>query len=348
MVCNEITYGEISCLSFLKGTDYALYVGPDLNDAQKEQLKLKNLPFPVLYLPEIFGQLSDAVCQYNFPGVKVPELLTAEGIYGQIIAESGDDITSENRLIIRYQGDAFTIYDAKRSFSQLISYLLNIANSHSERRHSANRPMWKAKSPSGGTKGWMDDLFKSMNEIDIDIDKVDHEFKFDHEMKQALIDVKEVIDHLMIKGCPPEILLSMINQSVKLSRLKITRQFKIILTDYNDLEIKMGPLPKTLFLFFLRHPEGVMYSHLQDHRDEIRMIYEHLCTNDDPQKMEESVARLVDPFDNSINEKCASVKKAFVLNVADSIASNYYIFGQQGKPKKIILDRSLVDWECEF
>jgi hypothetical protein len=91
-----------------------------------------------------------------------------------------------------------------------------------------------------------------------------------------------------------------------------------------------------------------MFSHLQDYRDELRMIYGRVCTNDDTQKMEDSINRLTDPFDNSICEKCANVKKAFVVKIADNIASNYYISGSQGEKKGIPLDRSLVDWECEL
>lgn len=341
MVYNEIKPGDISCLSFLKGTKYALYVGPELNEVQREQLKLKTLPFPVLYLPEIFGQLSDAVCQYNFPGVRVTEALSVEEIYAQIRAESGDEIILENRLIIRYVNNALVVFDAKSSFSLLISYLLSLRGLDADAvllpSRKASMPKWKT---------CYDNLYEVMNSDDDD--PITKEYAFNHEMRRALLDVKEVIDDLILKGCPHEILLKMINQSVKLSRLRITKQFKIFLTDYDDMEIKMGPLPKTLFIFFLLHPEGVMYSHLQDHIDEIRMIYGHLSINDDPEKMEESVTRLVDPFDNSINEKCASVKKAFVLKIADDIAANYYIAGEQGKHKRISLDRSLVDWECEL
>ena len=105
---------------------------------------------------------------------------------------------------------------------------------------------------------------------------------------------------------------------------------------------------QAVFLFFLRHPEGVMFSHLQDHRKELREIYGRVCTNDDPKKMEESISRLIDPFDNSICEKCAAVKKAFVMNVSDTIAKNYYINGAQGERKGISLDRNLVEWECEL
>ena len=110
----------------------------------------------------------------------------------------------------------------------------------------------------------------------------------------------------------------------------------------------MGPLPKTVFLFYLRHPEGVGFSYLQDYKEEIFEIYGKVCKNDNPDKMEESIGRLIDPFDNSICEKCAAVKKAFITSISDSIAHNYYISGEQGGPKFIKLDRSLVEWECDY
>ena len=147
--------------------------------------------------------------------------------------------------------------------------------------------------------------------------------------------------------CPAELLQLWIDENVKLSRLRITKQYKVILVDY-DREVTMGPLPMTVFLFFLRHPEGVRLSYLQDHVDELRMIYGHVSVNDDPEKMEASIAALVDPFNNSICEKIAAVKKAFMRSVNDSIARNYYITGEQGKKKGILLDRSLVEWECEL
>jgi preprotein translocase subunit Sec63 len=82
--------------------------------------------------------------------------------------------------------------------------------------------------------------------------------------------------------------------------------------------------------------------------DEIRNIYEHVSVNDDPEKMAESIASLIDPLNNSICEKCAAIKKAFLLKVNDNVARNYYVTGIQGGEKGIALDRNLVEWECEL
>lgn len=171
--------------------------------------------------------------------------------------------------------------------------------------------------------------------------------RFDKEMAKVVDDVKRSIGYLLLNGIPAVILQSWITEQVKLSKLRITNQFKIIMVDYGK-EAKMGPLPKTIFLFYLRHPEGVRFSYLQDHVKELMHIYERVSVNDDVEKMKESIMALIDPLNNSINEKCAAIKKAFLLQVNDDVAKNYYVTGMQGGAKVITLDRNLVEWECEL
>ena len=384
MMFNEIKSGDIPILSFLKGTDYAMYVGPDLNPRERQQLKSKDIPVPVIYLPEILEQLSESVLGYNFPGVVLPESLSVESIYAQIRAEFDGRVTPESRLIVKYNGDVLVIYDAKDCFSLVISYLINMCKPASKRKVKITGIRFNKISRFDDS---LLDLYESLDEespfkeepaadlsepegIRFRISESREESRrekkeeilfstesrcremlseesFDEEMQNALKEAEEMIKGLLLKGCPTELILSWLNQNVKLSRLRITKHYKILLVDY-DKEIKMGPLPKTVFLFFLRHPEGVMFSHLQDYKQELKEIYGRVCTNDDLEKMEQSISRLTDPFDNSICEKCAAVKKAFVMNVSDTVAKNYYVNGSQGEKKSISLDRNLVEWECEL
>lgn len=164
---------------------------------------------------------------------------------------------------------------------------------------------------------------------------------------QSPEDVKKAIETLLMTGFPVDVIKSWLDENVRLSRLRITRQFRILLVDY-DKEVRMGPLPKTVFLFYLRHPEGVQFSYLQDHVKELHHIYGRLSRNDDPKKMEESIASLINPFNNSISEKCTAVKNAFLKQVNEDVSKHYYIRGVQGGKKGIALNRELVEWECEL
>lgn len=51
------------------------------------------------------------------------------------------------------------------------------------------------------------------------------------------------------------------------------------------------------------------------------------------------------PLNNSINEKCARIRGAFVGEFDNNMAKYYYIDGQCGETKKITLPRDLVVWE---
>jgi hypothetical protein len=118
--------------------------------------------------------------------------------------------------------------------------------------------------------------------------------------------------------------------------------FRIVLPDY-DLEIEMTPLCKTLYLFFLRHPEGVILKNMADHRDELLHIYTFLSNLSDKEQIRDNIDRLVDVvMDNSIHVNCARIKSAFLEKINDQLAMNYYIGGKRGKPKKIALRAGLV------
>lgn len=130
-----------------------------------------------------------------------------------------------------------------------------------------------------------------------------------------------------------------------LSKLHITSSHSIILENYDHQEVKMDTLTKTVFLLFLKHPEGIRYKELSDYATELEKIYTSITGRTDTKAIRESIESLTDPLSNSINEKVSRVKRAFINAVDERIAKYYYIDGQQGEAKKILLDRSLVIWE---
>ena len=54
---------------------------------------------------------------------------------------------------------------------------------------------------------------------------------------------------------------------------------------------------------------------------------------------------VTNPMINSINEKCARIRAAFVGQFDDYMAKSYYVDGQRGDAKKIALPRNMVIWE---
>lgn len=158
-------------------------------------------------------------------------------------------------------------------------------------------------------------------------------------------EVKERIAKLRQRGISQYILEQLIHPDDRLSRLVITKDYRLLLPDYNDMEIKMEPLVKAVYLLFLAHPEGILFKHLPDYREELTEIYVKLKPYGLTDRAIQSIEDVTNPLLNSINEKCARIRGAFVGQFDDHMAKHYYIDGPRGEAKKISLPRDLVVWE---
>lgn len=127
-----------------------------------------------------------------------------------------------------------------------------------------------------------------------------------------------------------------------LSRLVIDERYRIFLPDYNNIEIELNPLSKSLYIFMLRKPEGIIFKELSNYRNELIEIYSRVGNRLDMDQVKKSIYDLTDPRSNSINEKCSKIKEAFLSKIDDAIASHYYITGSRSQNKLIKLDRSLL------
>lgn len=175
--------------------------------------------------------------------------------------------------------------------------------------------------------------------------RMDADDLFDTESQVLMDEILERIEKLNRKGIDTYIIQQMIkSKDDKLSRLLITKDYRIILKDYNELEIKMTPLPKALFILFLRHPEGIVFKFLPDYREELNDIYKKIKPTYYSESFK-SVSKVTDPTDNSINENCARIRASFVSQFDERLARWYYVEGRRGEPKKISLPRDLIIWE---
>ena len=169
--------------------------------------------------------------------------------------------------------------------------------------------------------------------------------KSNDDTNDLIEEVRERIAQLRQRGISQFILEQLIHPDNRLSRLVVTKDYRIVLPDYNDMEIKMEPLVKSVYLLFLRHPEGIMFKFLPDYREELARIYAELRPVGLTDKALQSIEDVTNPLLNSINEKCARIRGAFVGQFDDYMAKNYYIDGLRGEAKKISLPRNLVVWE---
>ena len=82
-----------------------------------------------------------------------------------------------------------------------------------------------------------------------------------------------------------------------------------------------------------------------DYREELVAIYQQIKGEQLNFRMRRSIANITDPTNNSINEKVARIREAFVTCFDKRLATNYIIHGERGEAKRIPLNRKFVKWE---
>lgn len=162
---------------------------------------------------------------------------------------------------------------------------------------------------------------------------------------QVHSDLQRIVD----SGVSLPAIRSMIAPSLQQSRLLVTGDYRIIMQDFSEREIELRPIAKSLYLFYLQHPEGISLKHLVDYREELCDIYARVSGKWNKIVIRATISRLTDITDNSIYEKINQIKSAFYSqrDIDESILSRYIITGDQGDTRRITLDKHLVIWEQE-
>lgn len=134
-----------------------------------------------------------------------------------------------------------------------------------------------------------------------------------------------------------------------LSRIIIDREVRIFLPDYSPQEVKMPYLPKTVFLFFLLHSDGVEFKSLCNYRQELYDIYQMVAIkkNIEADKIRQVLGNLVEPVNNRIYETCSIIRKILLDIVPSPCIGLYCITGKRGGIHHILLERELIVIEHE-
>ena len=105
----------------------------------------------------------------------------------------------------------------------------------------------------------------------------------------------------------------------------------------------MEPLVRAVYLLFLRHPEGIVFKELPDYRQELKMIYAEIRPWGLTDRAFTSIEDVTDPMRNSINEKCARIKKVFVSLLGSRMAEAVFYKRRTRWNLKISLSRLNLD-----
>ena len=157
-------------------------------------------------------------------------------------------------------------------------------------------------------------------------------------------EVKEKVQKLKELGITDKDIASLLHTEQPLLKLTVSKNYRLFLGE-NRIEVHMEPLVKAVYLLFLKHPEGIIFKDLPHYREELTRIYSEVRPWGLTDRALQSIEDVTNPLLNSINEKCARIRGAFLRQFDNHIAKYYYIDGRRGEAKKIALPRDLVAWE---
>ena len=136
-----------------------------------------------------------------------------------------------------------------------------------------------------------------------------------------------------------------ITEPVEPVELFIDRNFIIRMGGPDGPMLQLRPLVKTLFILFLKHPEGILLKQRDVFRAELEEIYSTINPNAFREDVKARIARLVDLEDNSFSEKASVLNARLEELLPAGIAGDYQIHGYNGCPRRIRLNPLLVHWE---
>lgn len=160
-------------------------------------------------------------------------------------------------------------------------------------------------------------------------------------------EIKSGIQRLRELGWEESRISSLFKQKAisEFSRIVITKDYKILLADFDNYEICLTPLAKCLYLLYLKHHEGIEFKQLRDHYQELKLFYLAVSKRENLQKAKKSIMDLCNTSSsNSVNEKCSAIRKAFAC-LPEYLREYYYISGKKGSCRKILLPPDLIQWE---
>ena len=163
-----------------------------------------------------------------------------------------------------------------------------------------------------------------------------------------LDEVREKVRRLKAYGVDEAEIVAAMNEEELFPQLVVTEKYEIVLAGEKPVGVEMEPLVKAVYLLFLSHPEGIVLKCLPDYRKELTNIYLLLRPAGMTDRVEKSIIDVTNPTQNSINEKCARIRKLFSAVLPRSVARYYAISGKRGEAKKIDLVRANVIWKCKL
>ena len=189
--------------------------------------------------------------------------------------------------------------------------------------------------------------------VDIETEEVVEFDKINTEYERDVRDLRARIVAFITKyhQDPQQVITKMLAGKVLLGstpgHILVNGDMKIVLPEYDEMEIKMPAMCRTLYILFMKHRvqsgSGIILKNIDEYRDEIMEIYGLVKPGANEDRVKESVNNLCNPYGDSLNQMISRANRCIRNVITDKeLAKQYIITGNRGGEYSIGLAPDLM------
>ena len=147
----------------------------------------------------------------------------------------------------------------------------------------------------------------------------------DEDAASIVAQIRNLLGQLRIKGITDKEIDTLLTQQQKPGRAYINAQGMLVLPDAGDVKIKLTPMERTLYILFLRYPDGINADELWRYWDELCDIYGSQTVYDDLDLIEDAVEGICDEEKVTWYTNVSRIKRKITDKLGKRAAEQYII-----------------------
>ena len=191
-------------------------------------------------------------------------------------------------------------------------------------------------------------------EPDFEIEELYEYYSIEEEYERDVKDLRARIVAFIAKyhKDPQQMMTTLLEGKVLLGttpgHVLVNGDMKIVLPEYDEIEIKMPAMSRTLYILFMKLRKlgtgGIVLKNIDQYRDDIIDIYNLVKPGADDQRIAQSVKKLCAPLSDSLNQAISRANRCIKSVISDKkLVEQYMITGTRGEEYYISLDPELME-----
>ena len=147
----------------------------------------------------------------------------------------------------------------------------------------------------------------------------------DEDAASIVAQIKTLLKQLKTKGATDKEIDSLLTDEDKPGRAYVDSKGMLVLPDAGGVQIKLTPMERTLYILFLRYPDGINADELWRYWDELCDIYGSQTVYDDIDLIEDAVEGICDEEKVTWYTNVSRIKKKISDKIGKRAAEQYII-----------------------